>query len=71
VCALQNGDHIKLNAALGKRLKTAVSDFGHLAGLPFLLILIVTGIAEAAAVTTAAAQLPLDIDTLERRGDAF
>ena len=23
----------------GKRLKTAVSDFGHLAGLPFLLIL--------------------------------
>ena len=40
MCALQNGDHIKLNAALGKRLKTAVSDFGHLAGLPFLLILI-------------------------------
>ena len=39
MCALQNGDHIKLNAALGKRLKTAVSDFGHLAGLPFLLIL--------------------------------
>ena len=38
--ARQNGDHIKLNAALGKRLKTAVSDFGHLAGLPFLLILV-------------------------------